>query len=228
MIILIPLSGGIDSTFVAYKALSEGNTIIPVYITINNINESKKAIELQQCRKIHELLTKDFGENNVFPLQELQVLNMRSQFACWEKAIKNNINNLPKFNQIHFGTTKSDIDECTTLVRLNQRLEDVRENTFKESYYPILEFTKNEISNLLPKKYQNQVYTCEMPLYKKHKKSIVAKQCGKCNSCHLSKLNKIQLNNFQLIEKIDDKTIQQYNQDHIDNIEWSNFYGQQK
>jgi 7-cyano-7-deazaguanine synthase in queuosine biosynthesis len=229
MTILIPLSGGLDSTYVAYKALSEGHKILPMYITIQNLNISKRTIEVQQSRKIHLMLTKQFGKDNVYPLQEFTVRRRQfaSQFDCWINAIHENASMMPKFHQIHFGATKSDIDEWTPDEMLMSRLKEVRKTLCKDSYYPLYDLLKADISKLLPVKYMKEVFTCEIPLYKRNGDKVVVSQCTKCNSCHLHQINGLALSNFVLAQYIDDKDIRDNNNEHNDYIECSNIYGQQ-
>jgi len=60
--ILIPFSGGLDSTYLVYKNLKEGNFVIPVYIEIIDAVQNKIIIEKQQAKKIAKKLKKRFNK----------------------------------------------------------------------------------------------------------------------------------------------------------------------
>ena len=53
--VLIPWSGGLDSTTLVYNNLKEGNTVVPVYLTIEN-NENKVKKELEVLDKLKSVL----------------------------------------------------------------------------------------------------------------------------------------------------------------------------
>lgn len=227
-VVLIPLSGGLDSTFVAYQALKDGYTILPIYMTISNTNISKHTIERQQSKRIHSLLKKEF-KSLVLDLQEFEGdrSNGVTQFDIWTNIIRNNVD-LNSVNFIFLGPTKSDIDSCS-MADMERRLEYANLSLENKVRFPALGFTKNDIGKILPIQYQEEVYTCEMPLYSKsHNDSINVDQCGVCNACHLHKMNKMTLAGpFKLNHKITDQEINENNQDHYKYIEYSNFYGQQ-
>ena len=57
----ILFSGGLDSTYLLWKNLKDGNEVTPIYVEIKN-NSEKTKLELNRIKLIHKYLKKDFGE----------------------------------------------------------------------------------------------------------------------------------------------------------------------
>lgn len=226
-ITLISYSGGLDSTFLLYKNLKEGKTVLPVYVKFFNVNLSKSEIEIQQLNNILSLFSEEFP-NLILPVKKIESsVIARTQFQNWVLNIKNSID-LENVKEIHFGATKSDIDKSFTIEDALSRIDYAQEQLGKEVKFPLIDLTKKEIGKILPKKYQELSISCEIPIYTKEDSNILVTQCGCCNACHLHKINDLKLNGpFKLEKNISDTEIRLHNADHYENIEYSNFYGQQ-
>ena len=86
--VLVLSSSGLDSTYCAYKLLSEGVNITPVYFEIAGCNKQKSFTEKQQSLKILNLLKKDFPKMNVPDLINHIVPYKSSQRSIWTEGIK--------------------------------------------------------------------------------------------------------------------------------------------
>jgi len=60
--VLIPFSGGLDSTYLLYKNLKKYNIVTTLYIQLLN-NSYKTTIELAHRKYILEYLNKEFSED---------------------------------------------------------------------------------------------------------------------------------------------------------------------
>ena len=47
-------SGGLDSTYLVWKNLSDGNTVLPVYVEIEN-NEVKTILEKNRMESVYKI-----------------------------------------------------------------------------------------------------------------------------------------------------------------------------
>ena len=56
----ILFSGGLDSTYLIYKNLKEGNIVVPIYIEILN-NENKSILEKNRIELLHKEFCKEFN-----------------------------------------------------------------------------------------------------------------------------------------------------------------------
>ena len=58
-------SGGLDSTYLMYKNLEEGNIVYPYYIEVKN-NEKKTELELNRSNLIVDVFKKNYNKSCSF------------------------------------------------------------------------------------------------------------------------------------------------------------------
>ena len=76
--VYVLFSGGLDSTYLLWKNLEEGNNVYPVYINIEN-NKAKSKIEKKQIDEIYENLRKKYS--NLNRVEEILDVSIKSGSA---------------------------------------------------------------------------------------------------------------------------------------------------
>ena len=54
-------SGGLDSTYLVWKNLKDGNTVIPIYVELRN-NKAKSILEKNRIKLLHKEFCKEFNK----------------------------------------------------------------------------------------------------------------------------------------------------------------------
>lgn len=209
---VIPWSGGLDSTFSVFEALSAGKVVIAPYMKLLN-NEHKTVVE----QKVRENLIKDN------PILKQAVENKKLLIPT--AVVSFNIDT-PKYSDTghdfsiqtylwmtmlplalnEFDLRKSDVefiysfvkdDNCSVYATKQVRrilltnLSDTHGSTKRfKVRFPLMNKSKKEISKELHKKYKvdlNGVWSCENPrknILEGDKESIdVYEPCGHCGAC---------------------------------------------
>lgn len=197
-------SSGLDSTYLIYKNLKEGNYVLPVYVDIKN-NESKSIVEKQNITMLYELFAKQFGYDKI---QKPHIvasidINLYNSYSCGLKFkqipiwlfVLNYISNGPD-SEIQIGYISNDdalsyIDDIKKFYNSHKWLHTKKLPALK---FPLIRMTKEEIIRELPSEYCPFITSCENPVlepyYFKGKlndgtihKMQYYKPCGYCHPC---------------------------------------------
>lgn len=170
--VLILFSGGLDSTYLMWKNLKEGNKVYPVYFEITN-NENKTIVEKQQIKLIISELEREFDTHITinyvtnFGVLSYQDNVMFSQPLIWAISMPFSIDNY--HDEINVGYVSGD-DAILYLNEIKQLYEATKPFTKKhlELRFPLVEekIYKQEIVDKLPKQYHMLVSSCENPRLK--------------------------------------------------------------
>ena len=180
--IIIPWSGGLDSTYLVYTNLRDGNTVLPVYITIEN-NTSKVDREKKTVAQLVEL----FKEMDL--LGELEDIDFSTEF---ETGFSPNLafaqmpiwiigllyTNWSECDEIQMGYVMNDdavsyIDEVKKIWKSYSGItNDGKVPTLK---FPLSKMKKWKIWGDLPDKIRQLTMFCET--------SVGGLDCGECDSC---------------------------------------------
>lgn len=196
---LILFSSGLDSTFLVYKALTEGHTVHVVYTEIVN-NKYKSKIEKQNIKKLISLFREEFGNDNLIDINEnskndylyqsILLLDSNSfnlkQALVHLTTISQNLyyDNNNFFDEIQIGYIMNDcavsyIDEFKKAYKSLCFFTYTENKKYPSLKFPLLKLTKQDIANSLPKKYFDLVWTCENPIYIDGN----MKMCDECEPC---------------------------------------------
>lgn len=217
--ILIPLSGGLDSTYLVYKNLKEGKIVQPVYIDIERCNENKSTIEKIQALKIYDKLLKEFGKKQILPMKILSIKlgGEYKQSSVWLKAIKEFIKE-NKIDEIQLGYIKDDIDENDPLedfIKLNEKFES---ETNKKVTFPLLNIEKKDIIQILPSGISKLIFSCEFPKYERYftnkgEEKLKIHTCGKCHPCQKDMILQLhKTKTFKQFKNIHDEDYKNFNE----------------
>jgi len=189
--VLIPFSGGLDSTYLIWKNLKEGNKVTTVYFEIEN-NSSKVELEKIHRSKIINLFIKEFGqcslESSIFQYKILVsgVVNDYTliQAPIWMLGAFMGSDN--QFDEVQMGYVANDdtlsyLKEIQTLFNSYQPFST---KPLPQLTFPIIKKKKEEMLRELPEEYSKYVYSCENPLITKNNdKEIEYHYCGECVPC---------------------------------------------
>lgn len=177
--ILLMFSGGLDSTGVFYKLIKEKEKLHVHHMNlINKENrcEAEKIAVKRICEYMKNIGEFDYSEST----HEMPTIN--KSFA-YDSDLYNLVAGSicscnPKIKFVALGLTKSDLSSSVSnrITRGNKIFESF--NTNAKKTYPLVDKTKKEIYDNLPKELINLTWSCRTPIYNNgiHK-------CGKCKSC---------------------------------------------
>jgi hypothetical protein len=191
--VVVFFSGGLDSTFLVYKNLKEGNEVFPVYVDIQN-NINKSILEKNRTNILYKLFAEEYNKteikiHGVETILSLMVNGgMRTlfkQLPIWLFSTLC-IGEHEKYDEIQIGYVLSD--------DTNSYLDDIK--NIYNSYLPIIEHpvplvfpiikkAKFQMALELPSKYFENIFSCEAPkiIGDEHAEYIKYEPCCNCQSC---------------------------------------------
>lgn len=167
------MSGGLDSTYLVYKNLKEGNTVYPVYIEITN-NQIKSLLEKNRIELLRREFLKEFklpshGYNepiarinyllNVGVVANESSLHLR-QLPVWMLGLS--FMQSMGVDEIQIGYVSNDdaisyLDDIQTIYKSYQLIcEPMIPLTF-----PLTKKHKFQIADELPHQYMRLIFSCE-------------------------------------------------------------------
>lgn len=180
---IIFFSGGLDSTYLMYKNLLDGNHVYPVYVTLLN-NEEKTIKEKQAMDNIWRILKDLFPDklssikflsearlcehtNDVYPRQSIVFLTHCAM--CYHLDIK--------YDSVQLGLCRGDhgLSELDELRNLWKALNDFSSIELPELRFPLKKKLKIEEWESLPKSIKEAIWICETP-----ENCLPCKSCGSC------------------------------------------------
>lgn len=183
--ILIPFSGGLDSTFLLYSALKNKEDVTPIYCNIKN-NHDKVEREEQQRDKILKLLDEEFGTylsgmnhptmtfqtttTNFNLLLTQPPIFLTSILYCLDESIK----------EVRIGYCMNDdaISFIPELKRIWGAFQGIYAYKLPKLTFPLMKRKKTEYWRELPNEIFQETYFCECP--------DCGEDCGRCFTCKRS------------------------------------------
>lgn len=189
--ILAMLSGGLDSVAMTHLLLKSGQKIHIHHIEIQNQENRASAETVAVNNVLSYFRTHDYPEfqyttskidcptlNGKF-LYDTDTINFFAGFICSADA---------KIKQVALGMNKTDwngslgnrIERANNILKLFANVEKI---------YPVKDYTKTELLNLLPAELSSLAWSCRTPKYI----DGYAKACKQCYTCgQLSKMGIVQ------------------------------------
>jgi len=183
--VLISFSGGLDSTYLVYDNLKNGNIVTGVYTTIEN-NVNKTRVELNQIKKLEKLFLEEFPNN--FNLEIGMKINAQSgndvtmkQISIWIISLL--YSRSSTYDEVQIGAVMND-DMISFLDDIKNLWDAFSFVVPKKTplIFPLMKKSKCEISNLLPQKYKDLVVFCEDPKII-NDIPLLFENCNNCHSC---------------------------------------------
>jgi len=182
--IKILFSGGLDSTYLVWKALNEGHRVQPVYVELVN-NKTKVEAEKKTISELMKLFREDFQYqiedvqfNVKFETRSIGILDF-VQPPIW---ITSSLFYSSNADEMWIGYVLND-DAISFLPEIKKLYYSFRpfvhKNNMPKLVFPITKVSKSEIQDKLPKKYSVLTYSCENP----DKIDDEYSECGHCDPC---------------------------------------------
>ncbi len=183
-------TSGLDSTFLVYKNLKEGNVVQPFYVRLSN-NDTKTKAELYNIDKQIELFREAYGES-IKSIRTIMKLNIDEfsyttalvQAPMWVYALQF-VQNCD-IDEFQIGYVMNDcaisyLDEIKILYRTFHGLAMMGSKQVPLAF-PLTKYSKVDILTDLPGKYRRYLWSCEMPRVIGEDDHIEYHPCG--GTCH--------------------------------------------
>jgi 7-cyano-7-deazaguanine synthase len=196
--IALLFSGGLDSTYLLWKNLKEGNTVTPIYVEIKN-NEKKTILEKNRIELLHKEFKKEFDPDAYWEGNS----KLKHLHYLFNVGVSANEDSL-YFKQVPIWTAATlfmqslDVDEIQIGYVSNDDaipyLDDIRKiyksyqaicKPMKPLKFPLTKFKKELMARELPEKYLNLVVSCENPqiISSKDVELVEYLPCCRCEPC---------------------------------------------
>lgn len=166
--VAVLFSSGLDSTYLVYKNLEEGNHVLPIYAQIMN-NENKTKIEKQNVQMLYHLFYEKYNNQIERPMfvSEVTVNGsyelMFKQLPIWIFSILY----LPfsEIDEIQIAYVMNDdaisyIDDIKKLFKAHKFLHRCKQ---PKLVFPLTKTDKGTMMDHLPDNYKQYVTSCECP-----------------------------------------------------------------
>ena len=214
--VAILFSGGLDSTYLVWKNLTDGNEVYPIYIEIEN-NDKKTMLEKNRIKLLWKEFNNEFHYNkplNKSLLHDIQYVLKVSvssnedslyfkQIPIWMFAMAF-LQSL-SIDEIQIGYVANDdaISYLDDIRKIYWSYQTICEQ-MKKLTFPLSKIRKIEMAAELPKKYLELIYSCENPriIGSVDAEKIEYEPCCGCASCkHIIASNYYGLGDFPEIYK---------------------------
>lgn len=184
--VLLMFSGGLDSTGVFWQLIQEDHSLHVHHLYLVN-KENRAKAEDKAVKDIVEYMKQirrfSYSESfHEYPSYNGSFLWDSDIFSFMAGAICLSMKSIEK---VAIGMTKSDINGGLSLrVERANKIFDAF-NTNAKKIYPLIELTKKQVYEMLPKDLINLSWSCRTPIYEGND----IRKCGRCKTCR--ELNKI-------------------------------------
>jgi len=174
-------SGGLDSTYLLYKNLEEGNIVYAYYVRIEN-NNDKMIEELNSINKLKELFIEKYGDTfkyqdcitstHVFGhTHDNMIFKQVPSFIYASLWIDSTVEEL----QLGYVMNDDAISYLSDIKNIYNSFNVIRDGHIPELVFPLTKINKQQEYYALPEKYRKHIWYCENP--------IDHKPCNSCGSC---------------------------------------------
>jgi hypothetical protein len=183
-------SGGLDSTYLIWKNLTEGNDVYPIYFEIEN-NDRKVRLEKNRIELLYKKFSEEFGSkiHKINYTLKISVENTRysglqlHQLPIWVIGLQW-LQNLD-VSEFQFGYIMNDdaISYIDDIKNIHNSFSGLQDNV-KTLNFPLIKEKKILIAQALPTKYFDLIVSCESPNIINDESEIFEYQpCCVCPAC---------------------------------------------
>ena len=193
--ILAMLSGGLDSVTMVYLLLKQGHKLHIHHVEIEN-EEHRALAETVAVNNVLEYFKQNNLTNFTFTTSKITCPTINGNFL-YDATVTNLFagficSNEKKIKSVAIGATKED-SQFSNTTRFSQGRQILEMFTTAEKIYPIKEFTKRELYDMLPDELKNLFWSCRTPKYENN----YAIKCDRCFTCgQMKKLEILQKDLF--------------------------------
>jgi len=178
--VLLLFSGGLDSTYLLYKNLKEGNKVYCIYMSIKN-NRLKPEMEIESLQSIIKVFEEEFKTKIPLQINNITIaspgeLLLFKQLPIHVLSIIMSLEY--NFNEVQIGYCMNDdmISYLEDLKKLYISYQPFIEKDLPLITFPLFKISKQMMLHDLPESVRGLVFSCENP--KEH-----LKPCGDCIPC---------------------------------------------
>jgi len=212
--VAVLFSGGLDSTYLVWKNLKDGNEVYPIYVEIEN-NIVKTILEKNRTKLLCELFSEEFNENMNYG----HIHNVHYAISVGVKAYENSLyfKQVPIWiftlmfiqsigiDEIQVGYVCGDdaIPYLNDIQKIYKSYQSICE-PLKPLKFPIIKIKKEIIAHELPSQYLDLIISCENAkiIGNKDAEIVQYEPCGSCVPCEtIISTNYYGLRNFPEIYK---------------------------
>lgn len=168
--IAVLFSGGLDSTYLVWKNLKDGNEVTPIYVEIEN-NETKSIIEKNRVKLLRTEFAKEFNSENrlihdvKFAIKVSVHANEGSlyfkQLPIWLFSVVF-LQGMDNIDEIQIGYVSNDdaisyLDDIQNIYKSYQTISE----PMKPLVFPLTKMKKCMMAKELPKQYFDLIFSCE-------------------------------------------------------------------
>jgi 7-cyano-7-deazaguanine synthase in queuosine biosynthesis len=170
--VAVLFSGGLDSTYLIWKNLKDGNEVTPIYVEIEN-NKVKSIIEKNRIELLYKKFLEEFrgsffGESKIKNIEYVVNVNIKtfesnlqfSQMPVWIFALLFCQNlDVDEF-QIGYVMNDDAISYLDDIQNIYKSYEAISLE-MKPLVFPLTKMKKYQMANVLPKQYFDLIFSCE-------------------------------------------------------------------
>jgi 7-cyano-7-deazaguanine synthase in queuosine biosynthesis len=189
MKVLIPWSGGLDSTYLVFKALSEGHEVTTCSFILTN-NKGQVEMEKLARKNIKKLIDKTFPKANISYIESIEINIDRyvgeiilGQPVLWIMSSMFNLTN--DIDEIWMGYVMNDdaVSYTKEILNLYEACKPFSAITkFPVIKFPIIKHKKYDLMDEY-KGMKDLISFCETPDFMTYKEANIYLPCGHCESC---------------------------------------------
>lgn len=187
-------SGGLDSTYLIWKNLKEGNEVYPIYIEIDN-NYNKSILEKNRINLLYQKFTEEFNVNHqikIYPVDYALNVKVNShgnglmfkQIPIWIFGVLFQCG--IDYDEIHIGYVMNDdaISYISDIKKIYSSYKSITDIQIPLKF-PLVKINKYQMAGELPSKYFDLVVSCENPIIKESKgvEIVEYEPCCECEAC---------------------------------------------
>lgn len=188
--VVILFSGGLDSTYLVWKNLKDGNTVFPVYINICN-NGEKSILEKNRVELLYHEFNNEFGDliHSIKHGMDVSIISTNSdalvfkQVPIWLLGVLYSQYNA---DEIQIGYVMNDdvVSYITDIGNIYKSYSVIMDKMLPLKF-PLLKKSKYEMVDELPNNYLNLIVSCENPIIigSRTAKHLQYEPCCDCGSC---------------------------------------------
>lgn len=175
------LSGGIDSVAMVYMLLQQGHKLYIHHVEIDN-EEHRVEAENAAVKNVLEYLRSVGLTNFEYTSSKLTCPTINGKFLYDSDTINFFAgficNSNTKIKSVAMGVNKEDMKNIGS-VRIDRANKLLGLFSNVEKLYPIKDYSKKDLYELLPQELKDTFWSCRTPIYEDN----YAKPCNKCYTC---------------------------------------------
>ena len=193
--VAILFSGGLDSTYLVWKNLKDGNSVIPIYVEIRN-NKVKSILEKNRIELLWKEFNKEFNVNGRYDKLDHNQYSVALDVFANEDSLY--FKQIPiwmftvvflqslNVDEIQIGYVMNDdaisyLDDIQNIYKSYQAISE----PMKPLIFPLAKEKKWRMAKELPKKYLDLIFSCENATIIGDEKAelIEYEACCECAPC---------------------------------------------